>query len=270
MILPNKYIVLDLETANRERASICQIGITYIINQTVQSIKTVNINPECSFTAYNMNLHGITANTVKESKTFKEIYPILKKILALEAVFHHGIFDPQAVNQTCSRYGLAEFDVNWRNSIDYFKYYWPSKTEKSYSLKELCKANNIKIEHHNAGEDSLATSQLLNLAAHNKSLNIPQRFLAQKVKGIFSGETIVFSGDMDKSKLKKEAKSVGFEILENVTKRTDYLCLGAMDQRTLDSGNTKSGKHKKAENLKTNGHHIQIINEQEFLHLISQ
>lgn len=268
MILPHTYIVLDLETANKNRDSICQIGITYIVDQTVRSIKTVNINPECSFDQYNSNLHGITERAVEGCRSFKEIYPILHRILSLGAVFHHGKFDPQAIKQSCSRYSLPDINANWRNSIDFLKHYWPNETS-SYGLDELCKAHEIEFKHHNSGEDSFAAAQLLNLAVHNRQLNIPKEFKPKKIDGPFLGQTILFSGDMNKSALEEKAKSVGFEVVKSVTQKTDYLCLGATDQRTIDSGNSKSGKHKKAEQLKASGHHIMIISEAEFLNLIS-
>jgi DNA polymerase-3 subunit epsilon len=267
MILPNKYIVLDLETANRNRASICQIGITYIFNQTVKSVKTVNINPESGFEVMNTNLHGITERAVENSLTFKDVHPILSKILSIMPVFHHGEFDPQAIHNSCLRYNLSEVVAEWINSINYFEHYWPDSP--SYKLEDLSKQNRLSVIHHDAGEDSFVTARLLNFATNGIDLNIPNKFRKLNVKGIFSGETIVFSGDMDKSALKRKAEAVGFEVLSSVTKKTDYLCLGKIDQRTIESGNLKSGKHKKAETLSQNGHHIQIISEYDFLNLIS-
>lgn len=267
MELPNRYIVLDVETANKNQASICQIGITYVQDQRIESINSFNINPEEPFDAYNKNLHGITERAVENSKTFIDAYPYLKQILSIVPVFQHSDFDERAISAACSKYMTPQIAALWLSSIEFFKYYWPSSP--SYKLEYLSKANHISINHHDAAEDSFATAQLLNIAKHGKELILPNSILEKNSSGIFTGETIVFSGDMNKSLLKQRALSSGFTVLESVTKKTDYLCLGKTDQRTIDSGNTKSSKHKKAVGMMQNGHHIQIISEEEFYQLTS-
>lgn len=270
MKLPKSYIVFDVETANTNRDSICQIGITYIANEIVRSIKTVNVNPECSFNPHNTNIHGITEAAVKDAKSYPDMYPVLRKILEKYVVFHHSQFDYHAIQATCTRYRLPNIETQWTDSIEFFKYHWPQTKNNSYKLSELCKTHKIQFQHHDAGQDTFATAQLLNLAANKRPLHIPKQFLPKKIDGKFTGKSIIFSGNMNKLKLEQQAKNVGFEIVANVTQKTDYLCIGKTDQRTIDSGNTKSGKQKKAEQQQAKGHHIKVINEAQFLNLISE
>lgn len=259
MKLPEKYLVLDVETANRTRDSICQIGITYVCNNSVKSNVCINLNPECEFEAYNMSLHQITPQAVKDAITFQQSYDTLKKILENIPVFHHGDFDPQSILASCKRYRLPYINAKWINSIDYFKKYWPNYP--SYELSILCKYHKIEFQHHDAGHDSLATARLLYLAANHSALNVPSDFI---LENNLWGPEIVFTGDMNKAELKKIAINRGLQVKGGVTSKTAILCIGKTDQRTLDSGNTKSGKQKRAEELIAKGQKLQIISEAEF------
>lgn len=211
-----------------------------------------------------MSLHGITPAAVTNAKSFAKAYGPLSQILSKFPVFHQSPFDVQAIEQSCVRYRLPNIQAKWFDTIDIFKKCWPELAPEGYNLKRLCSLHNINIKHHDAGQDALATAQLLSLAINKTTLKLPLEPIQLKQPGVFFGQSVVFTGDMNKNELEAMAKSIGFEIGKGVTSTTSYLCVGKTDQRTLDSGNTKSGKQKKAEELIQSGFGIKIISENLF------
>lgn len=68
-----KYVALDIETANRERSSICSIGmVKFEEGQIVDEFYTL-INPEDYFSYANIEIHGITEADVKGEPIFPEV-----------------------------------------------------------------------------------------------------------------------------------------------------------------------------------------------------
>lgn len=91
-----------------------------------------------------------------------------------------------------------------------------------------------------------------------------------KEDGVFFGKTIVFTGalvSMSRDNAANTASKYGFSIGASVTKKTDYLVVGIQDLHLL-AGHEKSSKHRKAEELASEGLQIQIITEVDFLKII--
>ena len=71
------FIALDVETANADMASICQIGIArYAEGKLVEEWSSL-IDPEDYFDFINVDIHGITEDDVVGCPTFPEIVDIL-------------------------------------------------------------------------------------------------------------------------------------------------------------------------------------------------
>ncbi|WP_255553657.1 exonuclease domain-containing protein [Maritimibacter sp. DP1N21-5] len=100
------FFALDVETANNDRASICQIGIACV--RPDRSIETwvTYVDPEttdwsCSF------VHGINAATVRGAPRFDDVLPILAKALDGRPVYQHSGFDRSAMTAACSASGIT-------------------------------------------------------------------------------------------------------------------------------------------------------------------
>ena len=91
-----------------------------------------------------------------------------------------------------------------------------------------------------------------------------------KEDGVFYGKIIVFTGalvSMTRDNAAKTASKYGFSIGSSVNKKTDYLVVGIQDLNLL-AGHEKSSKHRKAEELISEGLKIQIITEEDFKKII--
>lgn len=69
-----KYVALDIETANRERSSICSIGMVRFEEGRIIDEFYSLINPEVDYFSYmNIDIHGITEADVVGHPTFPGI-----------------------------------------------------------------------------------------------------------------------------------------------------------------------------------------------------
>ena len=64
---------IDVETANADRASICQIGIVHVQDGEIEGQWQALINPEEWFDPWNIQIHGIDENRVKNSPRLPEV-----------------------------------------------------------------------------------------------------------------------------------------------------------------------------------------------------
>ena len=60
---------IDVETANADRASICQIGIVHVQEGRIEDKWETLVNPEDWFDPMNIMIHGIQESDVRHSPT---------------------------------------------------------------------------------------------------------------------------------------------------------------------------------------------------------
>jgi len=88
-------------------------------------------------------------------------------------------------------------------------------------------------------------------------------------EGEFFGEVLVFTGSLDipRREAADLAASIGCTVAPGVTKNTTMLVVGDQDVQKL-VGKGKSSKHRKAEQLITQGVGIRILKESDFKELV--
>ena len=60
---------IDVETANADRASICQIGMVHVRDGQIEDRWQALVNPEDWFDPWNTSIHGISETDVRNSLT---------------------------------------------------------------------------------------------------------------------------------------------------------------------------------------------------------
>ena len=67
------FVAIDVETANSDQGSICQIGLVVFsgdrIHETWQSL----VNPEDEFDPRNVLIHGIDESSVRDAPRFADV-----------------------------------------------------------------------------------------------------------------------------------------------------------------------------------------------------
>jgi DNA polymerase-3 subunit epsilon len=110
------FMALDVETANTNIGSICQIGLAGFKDGVLIWEWVSLINPEAQFSAFNINIHGLTAADVAEAPTLPEVAETLRTWLHRQIVVCHTMFDQKALAQSFAKYGLPELNCRWLDS----------------------------------------------------------------------------------------------------------------------------------------------------------
>jgi DNA polymerase III subunit epsilon len=282
------FVAIDVETANADMASICQIGLVhYRKNQLIDTWKTY-VDPQDYFDAFNVHLHGIDESTVSGAPVFSGVADELFGHLDNQVVVSHTHFDRVALQRAGSRFGTRDPICTWLDSARIARRTWPDVAWGGYGLKAVCRLLGYTFQHHDALEDAKAAAHIVQAACQESGLDIGgwlERvslpidlnsgssgcFVKRKgnPEGALFGETVVFTGSlsMPRREAADLAASVGCSVGASVTKNTTLLVVGNQDIRML-AGYSKSGKHRKAEEMISKGAAIRILAEDDFRELV--
>ena len=278
-----RFVALDVETANRQHSSICQVGLAMVA--TNGDIETVSflVDPEQGFEHFNVNLHGIDETTVKDAPSFAKVLQVLRPFLERHVLVQHSNFDKQAFNAASKFYGVPELRATWVDSVQIARKAWPElKGNGGHGLASLKTHLDLKFEHHDAEEDSRAAAEVVLLAQTVTGEDFSKLAKPRKQKyqtsvavpgnqnGALYGHVACFTGQLSMSRVEAAtfAAGAGITIKAGVSKKVTLLIVGDQDISTL-AGHDKSSKHRRAEELQRQGHEIRILSETEFLKLIA-
>lgn len=283
------FLAIDVETANADYSSICQIGIAEFENGEVIDSWSTLVNPESYFDSFNMSIHGITPSMVENSPTFDTLYEELSFKLGDKIVAHHMPFDRTAINRVCEEYRLDPIKTNWLDSTKIVRRTWEEFAYSGYGLKNVANYLNIEFNHHDALQDAIAAGLIVAEACKLKKISIDE-FLTRisipisashsgviestlikqigNPEGSLYGENIVFTGALSIPRLEAAgyAAKIGCNVLESVTKKTTIVVVGTQDSSKL-AGYEKRSKHRKTEGLIEKGNPIKIMTEKDFIEM---
>lgn len=280
------YFVLDVETANPNYASICQIGIIEVRGGQVLNSHSILLDPEDFFDPFNVSIHGITEEQVRGAPTFRDVHADLSSKLVDQIAIHHGPFDRVAFSRASERYGLQPISTNWLDNQSVVRRAWPDFARSGYGLKNLCRHFDLTFSHHDALEDARVTERIFRRALTESGTSASdwlarsRRPIAAQAgsvdragdpNGRFHGQTILFTGDIGIPRTEAEAiaRRVGFDSASSMTKKVNLLVVGMQDANRL-AGYDKSSKQRKAEDLQRAGHEVQIVSDADFWAMISK
>ena len=154
-----RFIALDVETSCGDSASICQIGLACVrADHSIQTYATL-VDPQLPFARFNIDLHGIGPDTVREAPTFPQIWPRLLSLLSRHPLVQHSRFDEKAIAAACKMHGLARPRLQWTNSVSVARSAWPElKGNGGHGLANLRTVLGFDFKHHDAGEDARAAA----------------------------------------------------------------------------------------------------------------
>lgn len=288
---------IDVETANADRASICQIGIVHVHDGEIRDQWKTFVDPDDWFDPWNIGIHGIDEATVRGSPTLPEVRDELRRRLRDSVLVSHTAFDRVAFERAMDKYNLEHLQVTWLDSARVARRAWPDRYgRRGWGLKNIAADMEISFKHHDALEDAKASAKIVLLACDVVKLDIEgwlQRVERPIVpsssrsssgsatslsvkregnsEGSLYGETVVFTGRL--SIPRKEAASLaadcGCNVILNVSKKTTMLVVGVQERDKLN-GYEKSSKHRKAESLINQGVDIQILSENDFREIVDR
>ena len=163
--VPKKFVVIDFETANKFKDSICQMGVAVVENDSITERKNFFIRPPYeNFT--NTKIHGITFDDVKNFPTFAELWPEIKIFIEGQIVAAYYVpFDMSCLVSTLKFYQLpvpnfAVFDI-WENVRDCSEYHdCELSYTSSYKLVDVAETLDFAHDAHDALSDAVVAAQI--------------------------------------------------------------------------------------------------------------
>lgn len=279
----SKFVIVDIETANPNITSICQIAIvTYENGQIIDEWHTL-INPKTYFHYMNVAIHGIDERTVKNAPTLSDVADTIKAKFADNIICSYGAFDRSSLTRI-----FPELSNQWLDIVRVVRRSWNQEFAKyGYGLASMASSLKIKqSNHHDALDDVLVAGEILKKALTDSQQDLD--FWLERVRkpinqqpkttkegleinpdGLLYGEKIVFTGELSLSRAEaaKKASYLGAEVLSGVTKKTTILIIGNQDPTKL-KGKELSSKEIKARDLIEKGFNIKFLSELDFLRLV--
>lgn len=285
-----EFVAIDVETANADLSSICQIGIAKFSSGELVDEWSSLVDPEDYFDFLNVRVHGIGENDVASAPKLPEVYSTLKAYMHNAVCISHTHFDRVSLTRALEKYGMNPFEVIWLDSARVARRAWKQFARSGFGLSNVCDHIGYEFKHHDALEDAKASGQIILTAIRQTGIGLDEwlKRANQPIdpslssntsairregnpEGDLYGEVLCFTGTLEISRREAAdlAARVGCTVVPGVTKKTTLLVVGDQDITRL-AGKGKSSKHRKAEQLISKGHNIRIITERDFRILVRQ
>jgi DNA polymerase-3 subunit epsilon len=281
-----RFVAIDVETANADVGSICQIGLATFVDGKVVDEWSTLVDPEDEFDGINISIHGIEPHMVEGQPTFPRLAAKVRRYMNGAISVCHTHFDRIAIDRVFDKYALEPVHTTWLDTARVTRRTWAEMAWKGYGLAKVCQHIGYKFKHHDALEDAKACGHVMVAAIRESNLDLDnwlQRVnqpidltkAAEPISrsgnpdGDLFGEVVVFTGALQLARrdAAELAASIGCEVCEIVNKRTTILVVGTQDQAKL-AGFKKSRKHRRAEELVREGQSIRVIREKDFQALV--
>ena len=271
-----EWAAIDFETTNGDRSSACSLGVVIVREaQIVETKSWLVCPPTLYFDPYNVMIHGITENDVKDKPTFGQLWPeVYSNLKGRAVVAHNASFDMSVLRHTLDQYGIDYPETDYYCTRVIAKAMWP--TLPSYALQLIADYLGITFEHHIAEEDARACAAIALLTCREIGVDglgeLAERLMVRpgslfpngytpcsirRSDGTaptakrsdfdhdhpFFGKTVVFTGALQGMHRREAMQLVvdqGGHCEDAVNKRTNFLIVGDFDFRKFTHGEKSS------------------------------
>lgn len=167
-----QFVAIDVETANPDMGSICQIGIARFVDGQLTEEWSTLLDPEDRFDRNHISIHGIKPEMVKGEPIFPQIAERLRDTLEKTVTVCHMPFDRIAISRAYSKYSLIPISTFWLDSAEVVRRTWNELTQSGYGLSDVCAKIGYKFKHHDALEDAKAAGYVLLAALRESKLDL--------------------------------------------------------------------------------------------------
>ena len=303
------WVAVDFETAS-VRGTPCQMACVRVRDgREVDRLSTYVFQPAAGFSPYNVALHGITPDMVSRAPTWPQVHADLLSFTdGAPVVAHYAAFDMGVLREACDASGLDWPTLQYACTRSVARLVWPA--QQSYSLAVLCYRLGLVSDdekHHEALYDARLAARLLVTAMEKEGAGglldllstihlrvgeirpdgwngcVDRRTAAEKAlaftpnpdadpDGPFYGKVIAFTGELAlvRAQAQRLVAELGGQPANGVTRHTDILVCGYQDLVKLSTGQSKSNKLRKAEQLHADGQPLEIITERDFFRMLDR
>jgi DNA polymerase III subunit epsilon len=165
------FVAIDVETANQDPSSICQVGIATFSQERFVQMWSSLVNPEDSFSTFNIQIHGIRPSDVAHAPTWLDVQSEVRQRLEPYLLASHTYFDRRAINGANARYRLSPLAITgWIDTCQIARAAWPHLP--NHKLPSLARTFGIVYGAHDAAEDARCAGEILLLAARHTGLSL--------------------------------------------------------------------------------------------------
>ena len=151
-----KIAAIDFETANQASASVCSVGISTMEDGACEESYYTLIHPESNvsyFSKWNVRIHGIHPQDVKDAPTFDVIYPdLMQQLDGALVTAHNARFDMKCLKDTCLNTSKPIPVLSYFDTVELSRHVFPQLPH--HGLGDMCDYLHIELNHHNALSDS--------------------------------------------------------------------------------------------------------------------
>lgn len=286
--LIDDYCVLDIETTGLSAYydEIIEIGILKVRDNEIVDQYSQLIQPEYEIDGFITELTGITNEMVAGMPSIMEVKDDVLSFIGSDIILGHNTsFDMRFLNAGFHQ----ELSNQYMDTMQFARKLYPDL--KHHRLSDMTEYLRLSNNAHRSIDDCTSTKELYDAekalmaerglgiddlwshgGGYGYKIDISSIVPTAEVNtdGFFYRRHVVFTGKLEKM-IRKDAMQLVVNlggILDNtVNKKTNYLILGNNDYNAILHGE-KSSKHKKAEQLKLEGHDIEIIDEFTFYDIL--
>ena len=108
-----RFAAIDVETANADLSSICQVGVAFFEDGVHTKSWSTLVDPEDEFDGFNVSIHGIDEQAVRGAPKWPAVIAELRALLSGSVAACHTPFDRAATTLACEMYRLEQIDCRW-------------------------------------------------------------------------------------------------------------------------------------------------------------
>ena len=166
------FAAIDLETANPDAWSICQIGVAQFDGGQLTREWMSYIDPAVRFNPDNVAIHGITAAAVRGWPKLADVAEELRLLLDGRIVVSHSQFDRVALEQAFERLDLRPLGCSWLDSTMVARRAWQGFSKRGFGLENLCRILGYRYQRHDALGDAKAAGVVVLAAIEQTGLGL--------------------------------------------------------------------------------------------------
>lgn len=156
------YYTIDFETANSNLTSACSIGIVGVTNGKIVLEKYYLINPEEEFNTFNIFIHHITSDDVKDALTFDKLWDKIKFAFNNTVVFsHNSLFDFSVLKAMLEKYHIEKPIFKFGCTVKIARNLWKEGLP-NHRLNTIASYLGVELNHHQALSDASICVDIIN------------------------------------------------------------------------------------------------------------
>lgn len=293
------FVAIDFETANPQRASVCAVGLTSVVDGTVVSAESWLIEPPTGLRFTNTFVHGIGPQHVVGAARWPETARRIESIAAGRPLVAYSAFDKSVYDAANTMTGTPDPGLTFLDALQVARGHCDLA---SHRLPLVAAHLGLPaFSHHDAGADALACASIVLRIADEvgaatvaelwasapavapvsggprwtttRKADLPQPSVEADPDHPLYGEVVCFSGDLgsySRPEAQRVVASLGATVSNGVTKKTTLVVMGGFDASRLRAGESLSSKVVRAQALAASGQSIEIVTEKAFLELVAR